>query len=55
MQAASEAEQAWKETDFFDHDCDKIILYVRTCQEAEDQILSHMGKRKTHCMERGYR
>jgi superfamily II DNA helicase RecQ len=30
-QAASKAEQAWKELGFFDHTCDKIILYVRTC------------------------
>jgi superfamily II DNA helicase RecQ len=35
-QAASEAEQAWIELGFFDHTCDKIILYVRTCQEADD-------------------
>jgi superfamily II DNA helicase RecQ len=37
-QAASEAEQAWKESGFFDHARDKIILYVRTCQEADDLV-----------------
>jgi superfamily II DNA helicase RecQ len=42
-QAASEAEQAWKESGFFDHTYDKIILYVRTCQEADDlaELLSY--------------
>jgi superfamily II DNA/RNA helicase len=42
-QAASEAEQVWKESGFFDHTRDKIILYVRTCQEADDlaELLSY--------------
>ena len=35
-QAASEAKQAWIESGFFDHACDKIILYVRTCKDAND-------------------
>jgi superfamily II DNA helicase RecQ len=35
-QAASEAEQAWIESGFFDRTCDKIILYVRTCKDADD-------------------
>jgi superfamily II DNA helicase RecQ len=30
-QAVSKAEQAWKESGFFDHAYDKIILYVRMC------------------------
>ena len=35
-QAASEAKQAWIESGFFDHACDKIILYVRTYKDAND-------------------
>ena len=37
-QAASKAEQAWKESGFFDYTHDKIILYVRTCQEVDDLV-----------------
>jgi len=35
-QATSEAKQAWTESGSFNQACDKIILYVRTCQEADD-------------------
>ncbi|KAI7349578.1 hypothetical protein KC320_g5979 [Hortaea werneckii] len=35
-QAAVEAKDAWAESGLFDHARDKIILYVRTCQDAED-------------------
>ena len=35
-QAAIEAKEAWTESDLFDHTCDKIILYVRTCKDADD-------------------
>jgi superfamily II DNA helicase RecQ len=35
-QAAIEAKDAWTESGFFDHACDKIILYVRTCKDADD-------------------
>jgi superfamily II DNA helicase RecQ len=34
-QSAVEARQAWDESDLFDHARDKIILYVRTCQDAD--------------------
>jgi hypothetical protein len=42
-QAASEAKQAWIESGFFNHTCDKIILYVRTCKDADDlaELLSY--------------
>ena len=35
-QAATEAKEAWMESGFFDHAYDKIILYVRTCKDADD-------------------
>lgn len=35
-QAAIEAKDAWTESGFFDHACDKVILYVRTCKDADD-------------------
>ena len=35
-QAAVQAKEAWMESGFFDHACDKIILYVRTCRDADD-------------------
>ena len=35
-QAAIEAKDAWTESGFIDHACDKIILYVRTCKDADD-------------------
>lgn len=35
-QAAAEARDAWTESGFFDHAHDKIILYVRTCKDADD-------------------
>ena len=37
-QAASKAKQAWIELGFFDHACNKIILYVRTCKDANDLV-----------------
>ena len=35
-QAAAEAKEAWTDSGFFDHTYDKIILYVRTCKDADD-------------------
>ena len=35
-QAAAEAKEAWTDLGFFDHARDKIILYVRTCKDADD-------------------
>jgi superfamily II DNA helicase RecQ len=35
-QAAVHAKEAWMDSGFFDHACDKIILYVRTCRDADD-------------------
>jgi superfamily II DNA helicase RecQ len=35
-QAAAEVKDAWIESDLFDHSRDKIILYVRTREEAND-------------------
>lgn len=35
-QAAVAARDAWAESGFFDHTRDKIILYVRTCRDADD-------------------
>ena len=35
-QAAVEAKEAWTDSGFFDHAHDKIILYVRTCKDADD-------------------
>jgi superfamily II DNA helicase RecQ len=35
-QAAVHAKEAWMDSGFFDHACDKIILYVRTCKDADD-------------------
>jgi superfamily II DNA helicase RecQ len=35
-QAAVEAKEAWTDSGFFDHAYDKIILYVRTCKDADD-------------------
>jgi superfamily II DNA helicase RecQ len=34
-QAAVEAEEAWTDSGFFDHAYDKIIVYVRTCKDAD--------------------
>jgi superfamily II DNA helicase RecQ len=35
-QAAIEVSDAWNESDLFDHSCDKIIIYVRTRDEADE-------------------
>lgn len=35
-QAAVHAKKAWMKSGFFDHARDKIILYVRTCRDADD-------------------
>jgi hypothetical protein len=35
-QAAVEAKEVWTNSGFFDHACDKIILYVRTYKDADD-------------------
>lgn len=35
-QAAVEAKEAWTDSGFFNHTHDKIILYVRTCKDADD-------------------
>jgi superfamily II DNA helicase RecQ len=35
-QAAVHAKDAWMDSGLFDHACDKIILYVRTCRDADD-------------------
>ncbi|KAI7295671.1 hypothetical protein KC343_g82 [Hortaea werneckii] len=35
-QAAIEAKDAWTESGFFDRAYDKIVLYVRTCKDADD-------------------
>jgi superfamily II DNA helicase RecQ len=35
-QAAAEAKEAWTDSGFFNHAYDKIILYVRTCKDADD-------------------
>ena len=35
-QAAVQAKEAWTGSGLFDHACDKIILYARTCRDADD-------------------
>jgi hypothetical protein len=37
-QAAAEAKEVWTNSGFFDHAYDKIILYVRTCKDADDLV-----------------
>ncbi|KAJ9625939.1 hypothetical protein H2203_004708, partial [Taxawa tesnikishii (nom. ined.)] len=34
-QSAVEAQDAWRDSDLFDHSRDKIVLYVRTCEDAD--------------------
>ena len=41
-QAAVEVCDAWNKSDLFDHSCDKIIIYVRTRDEA-DQLASNLS------------
>jgi hypothetical protein len=35
-QAAVEAKEAWTDSGFFDYAYNKIILYIRTCKDADD-------------------
>lgn len=41
-QAAIEVCDAWNKSDLFDHSCDKIIIYARTRDEA-DQLASNLS------------
>ena len=50
-QAAMEAKHAWTESGLFDHTCDKIILYTRTCKDADD--LAELLDRDAYAAESG--
>ena len=50
-QAAMEAKHAWTESGLFDHTCDKIILYTRTCKDADD--LAELLDRDAYTAESG--
>jgi superfamily II DNA helicase RecQ len=37
-QAVAKAKEVWTDLGFFNHAYDKIILYIRTCKDADDLV-----------------